>query len=175
MRTQDSLTESSWIRFALTATALVFLVLFLGLPLLVVFTEAMRLGIGAWWDAIREPDALSARPVRRARDELIEPRTNGGGRRWRGGCRRRRRPRGTAEHGQRCQKDSVHGELPGAHVAIVRTNARRAQVVPAFVPTVTRRRSRLLDPRVRARWREVGLQRSEVDGMEQSVVQLGTS
>ncbi|RYZ65387.1 MAG: sulfate/thiosulfate ABC transporter permease CysW, partial [Proteobacteria bacterium] len=57
---RDSLTESPWIRGLLLAVALVFLVLFLGLPLLVVFTEAFRLGVVAWWDAIREPDAVSA-------------------------------------------------------------------------------------------------------------------
>ena len=57
---QDALTESPWIRGALLSVALVFLLLFLGLPLLVVFTEAFRLGVIAWWEAIREPDAVSA-------------------------------------------------------------------------------------------------------------------
>ena len=56
----DALTESRWLRFTLTGVALAFLMLFLGLPLLVVFTEALRLGFGAWLDAVREPDTLSA-------------------------------------------------------------------------------------------------------------------
>jgi sulfate/thiosulfate transport system permease protein len=56
----DPLTESRWLRWTLTAVALAFLALFLGLPLLVVFVEALRLGAGAWIDAIREPDTLSA-------------------------------------------------------------------------------------------------------------------
>jgi len=56
----DPLTESRWMRYTLTAVALAFLMLFLGLPLLVVFTEALRLGFGAWVDAIREPDTISA-------------------------------------------------------------------------------------------------------------------
>lgn len=56
----DPLTESRWLRWTLTAIALAFLMLFLGLPLLVVFTEALRLGFGAWLDAIREPDTLAA-------------------------------------------------------------------------------------------------------------------
>ncbi len=56
----DPLTEARWLRYTLTAIALAFLMLFLGLPLLVVFTEALRLGFGAWIDAIKEPDTLSA-------------------------------------------------------------------------------------------------------------------
>jgi sulfate/thiosulfate transport system permease protein len=56
----DALTETRWLRVTLTVIALLFIALFLGLPLVVVFTEALRLGVGAWIDAIREPDALSA-------------------------------------------------------------------------------------------------------------------
>jgi sulfate/thiosulfate transport system permease protein len=48
------------IRALLIATALVFLAVFLLLPLLAVFVEALRQGIGAWLAGIAEPDALAA-------------------------------------------------------------------------------------------------------------------
>jgi sulfate transport system permease protein len=60
MKHTDALTESLWLRATLTIVALLFLALFLGLPLMVVFVEALQLGVNAWWTAIREPDALSA-------------------------------------------------------------------------------------------------------------------
>ena len=52
--------ESPVARAALIGTALAFLGIFLLLPLLAVFAEAFRLGIGPFLDAIVEPDALSA-------------------------------------------------------------------------------------------------------------------
>ena len=54
------ITEQPWVRWLLTAAALVFLSLFLLLPLLTVFTEALRNGLSAYIAAITEPDALSA-------------------------------------------------------------------------------------------------------------------
>jgi sulfate transport system permease protein len=56
----SALTESRWVRWTLTGVALAFLALFLGLPLLVVFIEALRLGVESWIVAIREPDAMAA-------------------------------------------------------------------------------------------------------------------
>ena len=54
-------TSESWpVRAALTLTALAFLVFFLGLPLGAVFTEALRNGVGAYLDALRDPDAWAA-------------------------------------------------------------------------------------------------------------------
>jgi sulfate transport system permease protein len=53
-------TERPWVRYSLTAVALVFMVLFLILPLAAVFTEALRKGIDTYWQALQEPDALSA-------------------------------------------------------------------------------------------------------------------
>jgi len=47
-------------RRALIAVSLLFLALFLVLPLLAVFVEALKDGIGPFLDAIAEPDALSA-------------------------------------------------------------------------------------------------------------------
>jgi sulfate/thiosulfate transport system permease protein len=49
-----------WLRIALLAVALVFLTLFVGLPVAAVFVEAFRKGAGAYWDAIRDPETLSA-------------------------------------------------------------------------------------------------------------------
>ncbi len=48
------------VRWTLIAVALVFLALFLLLPLALVFVQAFAKGLPAYWDAIREPDALSA-------------------------------------------------------------------------------------------------------------------
>jgi sulfate transport system permease protein len=55
-----STTEVSWVRRTLIGIALVFLLLFLALPLAAVFAEALRKGFGAYIDALREPDAWSA-------------------------------------------------------------------------------------------------------------------
>src|SRR5437899_12652974 len=54
------LTEPEPVRWALTGTALAFLLFFLVLPFVVVFTEALRKGVGVYVAAITEPDALSA-------------------------------------------------------------------------------------------------------------------
>jgi sulfate transport system permease protein len=48
------------VRVVLIATALAFLVAFLLLPLLAVFVEALRQGLGAYLAGITEPDALAA-------------------------------------------------------------------------------------------------------------------
>jgi sulfate transport system permease protein len=48
------------VRVVLIASALAFLVLFLLLPLLAVFVEALRQGFGAYLAGITEPDALAA-------------------------------------------------------------------------------------------------------------------
>lgn len=53
-------TEPRAVRWALTAIALGFLFLFLGLPLLAVFVEALRQGFGPYFDALVEPDTLAA-------------------------------------------------------------------------------------------------------------------
>lgn len=57
---QRGTTESPWVRYTLTGVALVFMFLFLVLPLAAVFTEALRKGWGAYAQAIQEPDAWSA-------------------------------------------------------------------------------------------------------------------
>jgi len=53
-------TEPFAIRFTLIAIALVFLGLFLFVPLAAVFVEALRKGFGPFWAALVEPDAVSA-------------------------------------------------------------------------------------------------------------------
>jgi sulfate transport system permease protein len=53
-------TEPPLVRWILIATALGFLALFLGLPLLVVLTEAFRKGVAVYTAALRDPDALAA-------------------------------------------------------------------------------------------------------------------
>ncbi len=49
-----------WVRLLLTSVALVFFGLFLLLPLVAVFTEALRKGLGTYFAALAEPEALSA-------------------------------------------------------------------------------------------------------------------
>ena len=53
-------TEAPWVRYTLITFALVFVLLFLVLPLAAVFTEALRKGFDAYWAALKEPDAWSA-------------------------------------------------------------------------------------------------------------------
>lgn len=55
-----STTESRLVRGLLIAVALGFLGLFVVLPLLAVFTEALAQGFGAFVDAVRDPDAVAA-------------------------------------------------------------------------------------------------------------------
>ena len=59
-RMKSVISEPLWVRLALIAAALVFLGLFLLLPLVVVFAEALRGGIGTYVEAFTEPDALAA-------------------------------------------------------------------------------------------------------------------
>lgn len=55
-----STTEAPWVRVALIAAAGLFLGLFLFVPLVSVFYEALRKGLGAYWLSLTEPDALEA-------------------------------------------------------------------------------------------------------------------
>ena len=59
-KVQAGTTEARWIRYSLIGTALVFMFLFLVLPLAAVFTEALRKGLDAYLEALKEPDAWSA-------------------------------------------------------------------------------------------------------------------
>lgn len=53
-------TETPWVRWTLIAAALIFLGLFLILPLIIVFTEALAKGLGVYFAAISDPAAASA-------------------------------------------------------------------------------------------------------------------
>lgn len=54
------ITEQPWVRWLLTATALLFLLGFLMLPLIAVFAEALRNGWLTYLEALADPDAQSA-------------------------------------------------------------------------------------------------------------------
>jgi sulfate/thiosulfate transport system permease protein len=57
---RDPVNETAPTRWALTALAIAFLAFFLLLPLVIVFSNAFKEGLGGWWEAITEPDAISA-------------------------------------------------------------------------------------------------------------------
>ena len=59
-RAQAGTTEAAWVRWLLIGIALGFMFLFLVLPLAAVATEALRKGVTAYIDALKEPDAWSA-------------------------------------------------------------------------------------------------------------------
>jgi sulfate transport system permease protein len=52
--------EPGWVRLLLIGLALAFLGVFLFVPLAAVFYEALRKGLGVYWQAVTEPDALAA-------------------------------------------------------------------------------------------------------------------
>jgi sulfate transport system permease protein len=56
----NPITERRGIRIALIGASLVYMLLFLVLPVVTVFVEALRKGIGAYFGAILDPAALSA-------------------------------------------------------------------------------------------------------------------
>lgn len=57
---RDARSESGLVRFLIIGFALAFLSIFIVMPLVVVFTEALWRGFGAYLAALREPEALSA-------------------------------------------------------------------------------------------------------------------
>ena len=59
-RARAGTTEAPWVRYTLIAVALLFMLLFLVLPLAAVFAEALRKGFGAYLEGLREPDAWAA-------------------------------------------------------------------------------------------------------------------
>ncbi|MGF6211115.1 sulfate ABC transporter permease subunit CysW [Comamonas sp. 4034] len=56
----STVTEPRWVRWSLIGAALVFMLVFLVLPLLAVFVEALRKGWDTYVAALTEPDAWSA-------------------------------------------------------------------------------------------------------------------
>jgi sulfate transport system permease protein len=59
-RLSDATHEPAWLRRVLIAVALAFLAVFLFVPLLAVFVEALKKGVAVYLAALAEPDALSA-------------------------------------------------------------------------------------------------------------------
>ena len=59
-RGREATTEPAWVRRLLIAVALAFLTLFLFVPLVAVFVEALKKGFDVYVAAITEPDAVSA-------------------------------------------------------------------------------------------------------------------
>ncbi|MGI4720506.1 MAG: sulfate ABC transporter permease subunit CysW [Janthinobacterium lividum] len=59
-RPKTNVLEPDWVRYALIAVALLFLTLFLFVPLAAVFTEALKRGWDTYLESIRDPDAVSA-------------------------------------------------------------------------------------------------------------------
>ena len=59
-RHNGALAEATWLRVTLTVVTLLFVGLFLILPLVVVFTEALRRGVLPYFAAIGEPNSISA-------------------------------------------------------------------------------------------------------------------
>ena len=60
MKLRSPLTEGALVKWVLTLTALAYLLLVLLLPLGAVFAEAFRKGVGPWFEAIGDPDAIAA-------------------------------------------------------------------------------------------------------------------
>jgi sulfate transport system permease protein len=52
--------DPRWVRWTLIILALLFMGLFLFVPLAAIFTEALRRGVGEYFHALREPDALAS-------------------------------------------------------------------------------------------------------------------
>src|SRR5262245_59037916 len=73
MRRPKYLTEPRTVRILLTGAALLFLVLFLFLPLVVVFTEALRMGLGGYLAAVGDPVALAAIRLTLITSALVVP------------------------------------------------------------------------------------------------------
>ncbi|GAD21503.1 sulfate ABC transporter permease subunit CysW [Acidovorax sp. MR-S7] len=59
-RAKAGTTEAPWAKWTLISVAMVFLLLFLVLPLAAVFTEALRKGVDAYLAGLKEPDAWSS-------------------------------------------------------------------------------------------------------------------
>lgn len=60
MKFHSPLQEGAAVRYGLIGLALLYVALILLLPLGAVFAEAFRQGLGAWLEAVKEPDAFSA-------------------------------------------------------------------------------------------------------------------
>jgi sulfate transport system permease protein len=58
--TRGAVTEPLWLRLLLIVITVGFLILFLVMPLAIVFSEALAKGLSAYFAALKDPDAISA-------------------------------------------------------------------------------------------------------------------
>lgn len=72
-RPNGALTESAWVRRLLIGIALAFFAVFLLLPLVVVFAEALTKGIAPYFEAMQEPDAIAALKLSLAIVAIVVP------------------------------------------------------------------------------------------------------
>ena len=121
----------------LTTAALAFLVIFLLLPLVTVFAEALSKGLGAYAEALSEPDALSAIRLTLLVAALgqingMAPEARGAGQQFRGGIGNgliQRLGRGTAMH---------HPWRPGKRSSAKRAAPKRPAPLPRLAGAITR-------------------------------------
>ena len=59
-KSKRATTDPRWVRWSLTLAAVLFITLFLFVPLAAIFTEALRRGVGEYFNALREPDAMAS-------------------------------------------------------------------------------------------------------------------
>ena len=57
---REHLSEARWLRITLTVIALIFLGLFLGMPIAMVLAQALQKGFAFYGRSLSDPDALSA-------------------------------------------------------------------------------------------------------------------
>ena len=55
--------EPRWLRYTLITVAIVYLALFLLVPLISIFYEALRQGVAVYWAAMTEPDSEPMPPM----------------------------------------------------------------------------------------------------------------
>lgn len=60
LQSSSATRESNWVKWSLIATAVAFFGFFLLMPLIAVFVEAFRQGLGVYFDSLVEPDAVYA-------------------------------------------------------------------------------------------------------------------
>ena len=60
LQSSSATREATWVKWSLIATGVAFFAFFLLMPLIAVFVEAFRQGLGVYFEALKEPDAVYA-------------------------------------------------------------------------------------------------------------------
>ena len=60
LQSRDATREPTWVRYTLLTIALIFFLSCLILPLILVFVEAFKQGVGVYFQSLVHPDTLSA-------------------------------------------------------------------------------------------------------------------